>query len=63
MNEAEKEMVDAPWVKLWKGRVQLKMGDKAGAAKSAKEGVEIATKIKNDEYIRLNTQLLEETKK
>lgn len=63
MNEAEKEMVDAPWVKLWKGRVQLKMGDKAGAAKSAKEGVEIATKIKNEEYIRLNTQLLEETKK
>jgi len=63
MNEAEKQMTDAPWVKLWKGRVQLKMGDKAGAAKSAKEGVEIATKIKNDEYIRLNIQLLEETKK
>jgi len=63
MNEAEKQMTDAPWVKLWKGRVQLKMGDKAGAAKTAKEGVEIATKIKNDEYIRLNTQLLEQTKK
>ncbi|WP_113660578.1 DUF2911 domain-containing protein [Pedobacter nanyangensis] len=63
MNEAEKQMTDAPWVKLWKGRVQLKMGDKAGAAKTAKEGVEIATKIKNEEYIRLNTQLLEETKK
>lgn len=63
MNEAEKQMTDAPWVKLWKGRVQLKMGDKAGAAKTAKEGIEIATKIKNDEYIRLNTQLLEETKK
>ncbi|MCJ0742085.1 DUF2911 domain-containing protein [Pedobacter montanisoli] len=63
MNEAEKEMTDAPWVKLWKGRIQLKMGDKAGAAKSAKEGIEIATKIKNDEYIRLNTQLLDETKK
>jgi hypothetical protein len=63
MNEAEKEMTDAPWAKLWKGRIQLKMGDKAGAAKSAKEGVEIATKIKNEEYIRLNTQLLEETKK
>lgn len=63
MNEAEKQMTDAPWVKLWKGRVQLKMGDKTGAAKTAKEGVEIATKIKNDEYIRLNSQLLEETKK
>ncbi|WAC41538.1 DUF2911 domain-containing protein [Pedobacter sp. SL55] len=63
MNEADKQMTDAPWVKLWKGRMQLKMGDKAGAAQSAKEGVEIATKIKNEEYIRLNTQLLEQTKK
>mgnify|MGYP006145168071 FL=1 len=63
MNEAEKQMTDAPWVKLWKGRVQLKMGDKAGAAQTAQEGIEIATKIKNDEYIRLNTQLLAETKK
>ncbi|MDQ8003782.1 MAG: DUF2911 domain-containing protein [Pedobacter sp.] len=63
MNEAEKQMTDAPWVKLWKAKVQLKMGDKAGAAKTAKEGVEIATKIKNDEYIRLNTALIEQTKK
>lgn len=63
MNEAEKQMADAPWVKLWKGRVQLKMGDKAGATKTAQEGIDIATKIKNDEYIRLNTQLLAEAKK
>jgi len=63
MTEAEKQMTDAPWVKLWKGRVHLKMGDKAAAAKSAQEGVEIATKIKNEEYIRLNTQLLQEAKK
>jgi len=63
MNEAEKQMTNAPWVKLWKGRVQLKMGDKAGAAKTAQEGIDIATKIKNDEYIRLNTELLAETKK
>ncbi len=63
MNEAEKQMTDAPWVKLWKAKVQLKMGDKAGAAKTAKEGLDIATKIKNEEYIRLNTQLIEETKK
>lgn len=52
----------APWVKLWKGRIQLKMGDKAGAAKSATEGIKIATEIKNPEYIRLNTALLAETK-
>lgn len=63
INEAEKQMTDAPWVKLWKAKIQLKLGDKAGAAKTAQEGVEIATKIKNEEYIRLNTQLIEATKK
>lgn len=63
MNEADKQMTDAPWAKLWKAKVQLKMGDKVGAAKTAKEGLEIATRIKNEEYVRLNTQLIEQTKK
>ncbi len=63
MNEAEKADPKAPWVKLWKGRVQLKMGDKAGAQATAQSGIAIATEIKNDEYIRLNTQLLAEAKK
>ncbi len=62
MNEAEKTMVDAPWVKLWKARVQLKMGDKIGATKTAKEGLEIATRIKNGEYVRLTTQFIEAAK-
>ncbi len=63
MNEAEKADPKAPWVKLWKGRVQLKMGDKAGAQTTAQSGIAIATEIKNDEYVRLNTQLLAEAKK
>lgn len=63
MNEAEKTMVDAPWVKLWKARVQLKMGDKVDAVKTAKEGLEIATRIKNGEYVRLTTQFIEAAKK
>ena len=63
MNEAEKADPKAPWVKLWKGRVQLKMGDKAGAQATAQSGIAIATEIKNEEYIRLNTQLLAEAKK
>jgi len=53
----------SPWVKLWKGRVQLKMGDKKGAAETAAAGIKIATEIKNPEYIRLNTALLAEAKK
>lgn len=63
MNEAEKADQKAPWVKLWKGRIQLKKGDAEGALASAKAGITIATEIKNDEYVRLNTQLLEQAKK
>lgn len=63
MNEAEKADGKAPWVKLWKGRIQLKMGDKAGAQASAQAGLASATEMKNDEYVRLNTQLLAEAKK
>jgi hypothetical protein len=60
MNEAEKSDPKAPWFKLWKGRVQLKMGDAAGAQATAQAGIDIAKEIKNDEYVRLNTQLLDQ---
>ncbi len=63
MNAADAGNTTQPWVKLWKGRVQLKMGDKKGAAKTAEEGLKIATEIKNPEYIRLNTALIAEAKK
>jgi hypothetical protein len=63
MNKADEGNTKAPWVKLWKARVQLKMGDKAGAAQTAQQGLDIATEIKNPEYIRLNTALLAEAKK
>jgi hypothetical protein len=63
MNAADADNTKAPWVKLWKGRVQLKMGDKTAAAKTAEEGLKIANEIKNPEYIRLNTALLAEAKK
>ena len=63
MNEAEKADQKAPWVRLWKGRIQLKNGDAAGAMSSAQAGITLATEAKNEEYVRLNTQLLEEAKK
>lgn len=63
MNEAEKADGKAPWVKYWKGRIQLKMGDKTGAQSSAQAGIEAAKVMKMDEYVRLNTQLLADAKK
>lgn len=63
MNKADEGNTTAPWVKLWKGRVQLKMGDKKGAAETAEQGLKIAKEINNVEYIRLNTALIAEAKK
>ncbi|MFA4868112.1 MAG: DUF2911 domain-containing protein [Pedobacter sp.] len=63
VNAAEAADGKAPWIKLWKGRIQMKMGDKAGAAKTATDGLKLATELKNQEYIRLHTELLKEAKK
>lgn len=63
MNAAEAADPKGPWIRLWKGRVQLKMGDKKGAAESAQAGIKLATEAKNPEYIRLNTALLADSKK
>lgn len=62
-NAAEAADGKAPWVRLWKGRIQLKKGDKAGAAASAAAGLKLATESNNQEYVRLNTALLAEAKK
>ena len=62
-NAAEAADGKAPWIKLWKGRIQLKMGDKAGASATAAAGLQAATEMKNQEYVRLHTELLSESKK
>jgi predicted transcriptional regulator YdeE len=50
----------APWFKYQKARIQLKSGDKAGAAKTAAAGIEAAKAVNNVEYIRLNQNILSE---
>jgi hypothetical protein len=50
----------APWFKYQKARIQLKSGDKAGAAKTATAGIEAAKAVNNVEYIRLNQKILSE---
>ncbi|GGC49582.1 hypothetical protein GCM10011386_47310 [Parapedobacter defluvii] len=63
MNEADKVPNPAPYIKYWKARIQLKAGDKAGAAATAQQGLEIAKQQNNEEYERLNGQVLAEAKK
>jgi tetratricopeptide (TPR) repeat protein len=63
INEADKNSPDAYNIKYWKARIQLKMGDKAGAIESANRGLKLAAAEPNAEYIRLNKEVLAEAKK
>lgn len=58
--EAEKAEPKAPWFKLWKSRVMLKQGNKAGAIAAAQEGIKLAKESNDDEYVRLNEGALEQ---
>jgi hypothetical protein len=58
MMEQEKAQPDAYNVKYWKARIQLKMGNKKAAIVAAKEGLAIAERDENAEYIRMNKEVL-----
>ena len=58
-NELEKDKNFPPFVpKLWKARVQLKLGDKAGAIATARDGAKLAADAKTDESVRLNNEVI-----
>jgi hypothetical protein len=63
MNSVAASDQKTPWYNYWKAKIQLKMGDKAGAAVSAKTGLEIAKTMNNAEYVRLNSAILAEASK
>lgn len=63
VNEADKSPNPAPYIKYWKALIQLKAGDKAGAIATATEGVEIAKKQNNEEYVKLNGEVIAQAKK
>jgi hypothetical protein len=63
INEVDKNSPDAYNIKYWKARIQLKMGDKAGAIESANQGLKQAMAEPSAEYIRLNKEVLAEAKK
>ncbi len=63
IKEFEKAQPQADNAKYWKARIQLKMGDKAGAIVTANEGIKLATEGADLEYIRLNKEVLAEAKK
>ncbi|OCX52594.1 hypothetical protein BEL04_14185 [Mucilaginibacter sp. PPCGB 2223] len=63
INEADKASPDAYNIKYWKARILLKKGDTQAAAASASEGLKLAEKEANPEYIRLNKEVLAQAAK
>lgn len=63
VNIAVDNSPEAGHILLLKGRIQLRAGDLQGAQETAQKGIELATKNNNSEYVRLNTQLLENASK
>ena len=61
-NAADQGNTGAPHIKYWKSLILNKAGDKAAAKKAAQEGIEMAKKANNPEYIKLNTQALNSIK-
>lgn len=49
--------------KVWKARVELKLGDKKAAIATATEGAGLAREGKSDEYTRLNEAVIAQAKK
>jgi hypothetical protein len=62
VSEAEKADPKAPYYKLWKARIQLKMGDKSAALTTAQQGAQLAKEQKNEEYVRLNEAVAAQAK-
>jgi hypothetical protein len=62
ISTAEKADPKSPFYKVWKARIQLKMGDKTGALATAQEGAKLAHDQKDDEYEHLNQAVADQAK-
>jgi hypothetical protein len=62
--ELENDKTFPPFVpKLWKARILLKKGDKAGAIATAQQGAKLAADAKTEEYVRLNNEVIVQANK
>ncbi len=51
------------WILLYKARIQDEMGDTAGALASANASLALAKEAKNDDYVKMNEELIKKLKK
>jgi len=60
--KAIEENDKAYWMWIYKAKIQKDMGDKEGARVSSKRSLELAKDAKNDDYVKLNEDLLKKLK-
>jgi Protein of unknown function (DUF2911) len=60
--KAVQENPKAYWIWLYKARIQKDMDDNAGAKESALKSLELAKEDKNDDYVKMNEDLLKKLK-
>ena len=63
ITKATEENPKAYYMFLYKAKIQKEMGNNAAALQSSKTSLELSKEAKNDDYIRMNTQLQKELKK
>ncbi len=61
-NKAVAENDKSFWIWLYKAKIEKEMGDKAGAKLSAKKSLALSKEEKNDDYIKMNEELLRKLK-
>jgi hypothetical protein len=50
------------WIWLYKAKIQKELGDKAGARASAQKSLELSKEAKNEDYIKMDEELLRKLK-
>ncbi len=58
VNKALETNKEAFWMYMLKARIHLKLGDKTASKEAANTTIDLATKAKNDDYIKMATELI-----
>ena len=59
---AVKDQPKAFWMWIYKAKIEQAMGDKAAAMASSKTSLELAREAKNDDYVKMNEDLMKKLK-
>lgn len=63
INKAVEQNPKGYWIMLLKAKIQLKAGDKKGAAESAGKTIELAQEAQSDDYVKMAEKIIADSKK